>query len=115
MCFNACVCVRYVIIHRGQANPVQLHEKRGDCAFPARTVTPDRIIAMLNRLGELISQSNFKQFHTAASDTYRSLHSFCNSRTVWSQKSGVKDKGLLLTPDFRLQTSDCLYTGDKSY
>jgi hypothetical protein len=76
---------------------------------------PDRIIAMLNRPGELISQSNFKQFHTAASDTYRSLHSFCNHSEsgVWSLKSGVKGKSVLPTPDSRLQA--VFYMGDKSY
>jgi hypothetical protein len=47
---------------------------------------------MLKRPCELISQSNFKSFYTA-SDTYRSLQSFCNykksgiwSQTFWSQK-----------------------------
>jgi hypothetical protein len=33
---------------------------------------------MLKRPSELISPGNIRGFHTAASDTYRSLQSFCN-------------------------------------
>jgi hypothetical protein len=39
--------------------------------------TLDRINAMLKRPSELISPSNIKGLYTA-SDTYRSLQSFCN-------------------------------------
>jgi hypothetical protein len=71
---------------------------------------------MLKRPGELISQSNFKQFHTA-SDTYRSLHSFCNSRAAWSLESEVWSRKNELVFDSRLQTPDSRLslTGDKSY
>jgi hypothetical protein len=97
MRFNACVCARYVIIRHGQANPSCYMRSGVTVSSEQAPLMPDRIIAMLNRLGELISQSNFKQFHTAASDTYRSLHSFCNHSEsgVWSLKSGVKSKDLL--------------------
>lgn len=61
---------------------------------------------MLKRPSELISPSNITGLYTA-SDTYRSLQSFCNYNQsgVWSLESGVK-RHLLLAFDSRLQTRD---------
>jgi hypothetical protein len=52
---------------------------------------------MLKRPSELISQSNFKWFHTA-SDTYRSLQSFCNFKqsAISYQLSAVRQPPLVI-------------------
>ena len=86
-----------------------------------RAPTADRIIAMLKRPSELISPSNIKGLYTA-SDTYRSLQSFCNYKlsAILSHESGVwshESKETCfwpLTHDSRLQDSR-LFREEMSY
>ena len=80
------LCARYVIIHASQALAGALLKKR-EASFCFSKASKDltKNFAMLKRPSEAISQSNFKGFLTA-SDSYRSLQSFCINR-VESLKS----------------------------